>query len=61
MCWAVHVHVLYIIIKCMPLSLSGCHTDWSVQGLSFSEFKTCGELLLKGNKTSEIVATYMAE
>ena len=44
-----------------PLSLSGCHTDWSVQGLSFSEFKTCGELLLKGNETSEIVATYMAE
>lgn len=30
-------------------------TDWSVQGLSFSEFKTRGELLLKGNETSEIV------
>ena len=37
------------------LSLYQVVTDWSVQGLSFSEFKTRGELLLKGNETSEIV------
>ena len=30
--------------------------DWSVQNLSFSMFKTRGELLLKGAETSEIVS-----
>ena len=30
--------------------------DWSVQNLSFSVFKTRGELLLKGVETSEIVS-----
>ena len=30
--------------------------DWSVQSLSFSAFKTRGELLLKGVETSEIVS-----
>lgn len=31
-------------------------TDWNVQSLSFSSFKTRGELLLKGNETSEVVS-----
>ena len=31
-------------------------SDWSVQSFSFSNFKTRGELLLKGQETSEIVA-----
>ena len=30
--------------------------DWSVQSLSFSAFKTRGELLLKGGETSEIIS-----
>lgn len=30
-------------------------TDWNVQSLSFAQFKTRGELLLKGTETSEIV------
>ena len=30
--------------------------DWSVQSLSFSAFKTRGELLLKGAETSEIIS-----
>ncbi|XP_075265378.1 dynein axonemal heavy chain 5-like isoform X2 [Convolutriloba macropyga] len=31
-------------------------TDWGVQNFAFSNFKTRGELLLKGQETSEIVA-----
>ncbi|KAI0211059.1 Dynein heavy chain 8, axonemal [Lamellibrachia satsuma] len=31
-------------------------TDWSTQVLSFSQFKTRGELLLKGTETQEIVS-----
>ena len=31
-------------------------TDWSIQVLSFSQFKTRGELLLKGTETQEIVS-----
>ena len=30
--------------------------DWSVQNFSFSSFKTRGELLLRGEETSEIIA-----
>lgn len=30
--------------------------DWSVQSLSFSGFKTRGELLLRGGETAEIVS-----
>ncbi len=30
--------------------------DWSVQNLSFSPFKTRGELLLKGAETTEVVS-----
>ena len=30
--------------------------DWAVQNLSFSSFKTRGELLLRGEETSEIIA-----
>ena len=30
--------------------------DWNVQSLTFSAFKTRGELLLKGNETSEVVS-----
>ena len=31
-------------------------SEWSTQNLTFSTFKTRGELLLKGNETSEIVS-----
>lgn len=31
-------------------------TDWNVHSLTFTSFKTRGELLLKGNETSEIVS-----
>ena len=30
--------------------------DWAVQNLSFSNFKTRGELLLRGEETQEIVS-----
>lgn len=39
----------------IPLSCLQVIADWSVQSLSFSQFKTRGELLLKGAETSEIV------
>ena len=43
-----------------PIFILCTHTqviaDWSVQNLSFSMFKTRGELLLKGAETSEIVS-----
>lgn len=31
-------------------------TDWNFQSLTFGSFKTRGELLLKGNETSEVVS-----
>ena len=30
--------------------------DWAVQNLSFSNFKTRGELLLRGEETQEIIS-----
>ena len=45
-------------IKCimyfwLPLQVV---TDWNLQNLAFSQFKTRGDLLLKGTETTEIVS-----
>ena len=36
--------------------LKQVRADWAVQNLSFSSFKTRGELLLRGEETQEIVS-----
>ena len=41
--------------KDIEAKLKQVKLDWSTQILSFSNFKTRGELLLKGSDTSEIV------
>ena len=55
--------IFYFIFFSFPIlifTILCAHTqviaDWSVQNLSFSMFKTRGELLLKGAETSEIVS-----
>ena len=42
--------------KDIESKLKQVKADWAVQNLSFSGFKTRGELLLRGEDTSEIVS-----
>ena len=42
--------------KDIEAKLKQISADWAVQNLSFSNFKTRGELLLRGEETSEIIA-----
>ena len=41
--------------KDIEMKLKQVKADWAVQNLSFSGFKTRGELLLRGEDTSEII------
>ncbi len=41
--------------KDIEMKLKQVKADWAVQNLSFSGFKTRGELLLRGENTSEII------
>lgn len=36
--------------------LKGVKADWAVQNFAFSSFKTRGELLLRGEETSEVIS-----
>ena len=47
---------LFCVCFCENWLVQQVVADWSVQSLSFSAFKTRGELLLKGVETSEIVS-----
>ena len=42
--------------KDIEAKLKQISADWAVQNLSFSNFKTRGELLLRGEETSEVIA-----
>ena len=42
--------------KDIESKLKQVKADWAVQNLSFSGFKTRGELLLRGEETSEIIS-----
>ena len=42
--------------KDIEAKLKQISADWAVQNLSFSSFKTRGELLLRGEETNEIIA-----
>ena len=40
----------------IDMKLKQVKADWAVQNLSFSNFKTRGEMLLRGEETSEIIS-----
>ena len=42
--------------KDIESKLKQISADWAVQNLSFSNFKTRGELLLRGEETQEIIS-----
>ena len=42
--------------KDIDSKLKQVKADWAVQNLSFSGFKTRGELLLRGEETSEVIS-----
>ena len=42
--------------KDIDLKMKQVKADWAVQNLSFAGFKTRGELLLRGEETSEIIS-----